>query len=128
MRHHLRAALVILAIFAAQGPANAATAVAIGTIVTLSASSNISAPAAEMVIFNLSTQPAASATGCSAPAPYFAISAASVTDAATRRDMLAVLMAARVAGLTVLVSYDNAGAYCDVTGYPAVYTIMIQAN
>jgi hypothetical protein len=128
MRHHLRAALVILAMLAVQSTANATIAVVTGTIVQLSINSNINTPATEIVIFNLTTQPAAAATGCSAPASFFAFSASSVTDAATRRDMLAVLLAAKTAGVSVLVSYDNAGAYCDVTGYPAVYAIQMQAN
>jgi hypothetical protein len=124
MRRNLLAALAILTASAGGSAANAATAVVTGTILTLSVDSNKNAPP-EWVVFNLSTQPSPASTGCSAPAPYFAFSTTSVTDAATRKSMLALLLAAKVGGLSVLISYDNAGAYCDVSGYPAVYTIML---
>jgi hypothetical protein len=120
MRRQLFAALVILAALAAQSAANAATAVVTGTIVTLSVTSP------EWVVFNMSDQPPAASTGCSAPAAYFAFSPTSITDANSRRDLLALLMMAKAAGMTVLVSYDNAGANCDASGYPSIYTIMIQ--
>jgi hypothetical protein len=67
------------------------------------------------VTFHVSVVPAA--TGCTLNNGIFAFSAASVTDAESRRGMLAVLIAAQSQGTPVILVYDDAGRYCDPVGY-----------
>jgi hypothetical protein len=47
----------------------------------------------------------------------------SITDAQTRRNMLAILLHAKATGGKVEIAHDNTGTYCD-QGYPAVYYIV----
>jgi hypothetical protein len=67
------------------------------------------------VTFHTSVVPAA--TGCTLNNGIFAFSATSVTDAESRRSMLAVLIAAQSQGAPIIVVYDDAGRYCDPLGY-----------
>jgi hypothetical protein len=67
------------------------------------------------VTFRVSVVPAA--TGCTLNSGIFAFSATSVTDAESRRSMLAVLVAAQSQGAPIIVVYDDAGKYCDPLGY-----------
>jgi hypothetical protein len=106
-------------------PAFAATTVVSGTITSLGilgSNPNYSSTP-EVVVFQITNQP--TSTGCPAPAHFFSFSPASVTDANSRRNLLATLFTARAAGLTISVAYDNAGAYCDVVGYAAPFEISL---
>jgi hypothetical protein len=67
------------------------------------------------VTFQTSVVPAA--TGCPMNNGIFAFSATSVTDAESRRGMLAVLLAAQAQGAPIIVVYDDAGRFCDPLGY-----------
>ncbi len=76
------------------------------------------AAAAPTVIFGLSNQPT---TGCAAN-DAFSLSPASITDAQTLKNMVALVMAAKASGASVKVAYDS-GSACDSTGRPRVYYI-----
>ena len=104
-------------------PASAATVTLSGTVTYLSVLGvNASQAVAEVVIFTLSNPPPM--TGCPGGTNFFSFSAKSVTDANTRRNLLSSLLTAKTAGVTVTVSYDDAGAYCDIgPGYAAPYSI-----
>ena len=78
--------------------------------------------APETFVFQISNQPA---TTCSSGYSQFLVSPASVPDAATRRNMLAILMTAKATGAEVQVAYDNANGYCD-QGSPAVYYLSLK--
>lgn len=78
--------------------------------------------APETVVFQISNQPA---TTCSSGYSQFLISPASVPDAQTRKNMLAILMTAKASGAQVQVAYDNTNGYCD-QGSPAVYYLSLQ--
>jgi hypothetical protein len=80
----------------------------------------------ETVFFKF--QPAAGqqalTTGCpqgstttAGTAEFFEFEPASVADAQTRKNMLTLLFAARTAGMTLEVAYDNAGAFCGTSGF-----------
>lgn len=74
---------------------------------------------AESVTFTMSF--AAQTTGCTNPYQtnqVFVFNPTDISDAQTRKNMLALLMAARVSGATITVDWDNAGAYCDASGFP----------
>jgi hypothetical protein len=70
----------------------------------------------ETVICDLDNQP-------TIPCPqgsHFILSPNTITDAQTRRNMVAILLHAKATGRQVEVAYDNADGYCD-QGYAAVY-------
>jgi len=74
---------------------------------------------AESVSFTMSF--GVQTTGCTNPAPtnqIFVFTPADISDAQTRKNMLALLMAARISATPVTVDWDNAGANCDATGFP----------
>jgi pectin methylesterase-like acyl-CoA thioesterase len=52
------------------------------------------------------------------PNQIFAFNPTDITDAQTRKNMLAVLMSARTTGSAITVDWDDAGAYCDSSGFP----------
>jgi hypothetical protein len=79
-----------------------------GTLATVMVESTVGGLGAEIVSFKLTNQP--TSTGC-ANSGYFIFSAADVTDANTRKNMLAALLAARVSGATVSIVYG--GTACD---------------
>jgi len=79
----------------------------------------------ETLIFALSGQPALS---CGSGFNAFIISPASVTDAQTRKNMIALLMLAKSTGAQIYIGYDSASApgnSCD-QGYPIVYWLEVQ--
>ena len=76
---------------------------------------NAPLPGPGTVTFHVSVVPAA--TGCSSNNGIFAFSAASVSDAESRRGMLAVLIAAQAQGAPIILVYDDAGRFCDPLGY-----------
>jgi hypothetical protein len=126
MRNFLVPALMVLAVFGFSAPAKSATVTLSGTITLLSVlgynTSYTTAP--EVVVLQLTTQP--TATGCKGGTAFFSFSPSSITDANTRRNLLATLLTARAAGLTVTVAYDNAGAYCDIgPGYAVPYQLSL---
>jgi hypothetical protein len=76
------------------------------------------AAAAQTVLFRLSNQPT---TGCAAN-DAFALSPASITDAQTLKNMVALVMAAKASGAPIMVAHDS-GSACDTTGRPRVYFV-----
>jgi len=72
----------------------------------------------ESTAFGLSTQPSINCGGYQ----QFIISPTSVTDAQTRRDIVALLLSAKAAGTKVEVGYDSTGGFCD-QGMAAVYFV-----
>jgi hypothetical protein len=92
---------------------------ATGTIVSLSQpSSSLYAP--ESFIFTISNQP--TPTVSCGGYNRFIISPATTADAQTRKNMVALLVAARVSGISVTVGYDSAGGGCD-QGEMIVYAV-----
>jgi hypothetical protein len=69
--------------------------------------------------FTLDSGPA---TGC-VPGGWhqFIISSASVPDTETRKNLIAVVMAAKAEDSSVVVGYDNAGGFCDQGSYGVYY-------
>jgi hypothetical protein len=115
MRKSIASAIVLaLSSLACSAPSHAATTYVTGTISGLYVYSNV-INAAETVLFVLSVGPIT--TGCSNGSgsgnPTFSFDPADVSDAQSRKNMLAMLYAARTSGLPISVSYDNAGAHCD---------------
>lgn len=77
--------------------------------------------AAESITFALTNQP----TGlCSSGYNMFMISPASVPDAQSRKNMLAILLTAKASGAQVQVGYDNASGFCD-QNVPAITYVQI---
>jgi hypothetical protein len=117
-------ALVILGTLALSAAANATQRTITGTVTGM----EVSAPkftATETILFQLSNPP--TATGCTgATNGWFAFSPTTVTDAQTRKNLVATLLTARVTEINILVLYDDAGANCDPFGYPAPYLIIMQ--
>src|SRR5258708_10065820 len=122
MRKLLFATLMVAATIGLHVSANAANAVLTGTITGLSVQSTEQAPP-EVVDIVMSVRPPA--TGCPAGTAGFEFSPASVTDAQTRKNILAVLIAAKLAGTTITIVYDNAGAYCSVNGFAVPIAISL---
>jgi hypothetical protein len=112
MRRVTRAFLVLPAVLLAL-PAFAKFQTVSGTVTLVIVNSTTSAPA-ETIDVKLSNMPAA--TGCTGNG-YFEFNATSVTDAQTRKDMLAALYTARTTGDTITIVYDDAGAFCSTFGY-----------
>jgi hypothetical protein len=94
-------------------------ATVIGTVSTFTQFGTALQFGPETVIFDLANQP-------TIPCPqgsHFILSPNSITDAQTRRTMVAILLHAKATGSQVEVAYDNAGGYCD-QGHAAVYYIV----
>jgi hypothetical protein len=102
--------------FAARATYNATV---IGTVSTITQFGTALQFGPETVEFDLANQPT---IGCP-QGSHFIFSPSSITDAQTRRNMLAILLHAKATGTQVEVAYDNSGGYCD-QGYPAVYYIV----
>jgi hypothetical protein len=119
--------LMVLAAFALQSPAKAATQVATGTVTGVNVNSSTTTGSTESVIFSMNNVPSAATTGCPSTVAGFAFSSSSVPDANTRRDLLAILLAAKAAGLSISVAYDTGGAFCDSSGFAAPLTISFSA-
>jgi hypothetical protein len=113
MRRVTRAVLVLPAILLAL-PAHAKFQTVSGTVTLVVVNSTTSAPA-ETVDVKLSNMPAV--TGCTSGGGFFEFNATSVTDAQTRKNMVAALYEARATGATISIVYDDAGAFCSTFGY-----------
>jgi hypothetical protein len=114
MRKCLLVSFMALATIGLHVSASAAIVTITGTIVGLGVQSTEQAPP-EVVDIVLNVTPPT--TGCPGGTAGFEFSPASVTDAQTRKNMLAVLLAAKVSGIAVKIVYDNAGAFCSVNGF-----------
>jgi hypothetical protein len=73
---------------------------------------------AQTVIFRLSNQPT---TGCAAN-DAFSLSPATITDAQTLKNMVALVMAAKASGAPIMVAHDS-GSVCEPSGRPRVYFV-----
>jgi hypothetical protein len=76
------------------------------------------AAAAQTVLFRLSNQPT---TGCAAN-DAFSVSPATITDAQTLKNMVALVMAAKASGAPIMVAHDS-GSVCEPSGRPRVYFV-----
>lgn len=72
----------------------------------------------ETFVFTMSGQPSVSCAGYQ----YFVISPNLVTDAETRKNMVAIVMLAKATGGQITVAYDKNGGYCD-QGFIGVYYV-----
>jgi len=72
----------------------------------------------ESTAFGLSNQPNINCGGYQ----QFIITPSTVTDAQTRRNRIAILLAAKATGAQISVGYDSTGAFCD-QGMAAVYLV-----
>jgi hypothetical protein len=95
-------------------PAQAAVQTITATVTLVIVNSTLNSTPMETVDFKLPSMPGS--TGCTGTG-YFEFNAASVTDANTRKNMVAALYAARASGLTVSVVYDDSGRFCSTYGY-----------
>jgi hypothetical protein len=75
----------------------------------------------ETVVFDLTNMP--TATWCSG-FHNFAISPSSVTDAQTRKNMIAMLLSAKATGAQIQVGFDNTGGFCD-QGFMGIYFLQL---
>jgi hypothetical protein len=91
-----------------------------GTIATLTQYSTSLSYVPETFSFTISNQPTVSC----GPFNYFVISPNSVTDAQTRKNMVASLLTAKAGGNQVEIAYDSTGGFCD-QGMIAVYYIVV---
>jgi hypothetical protein len=94
------------------------TATATGTVHILQQDSTSVGAAPETTVFTISPQPSVSCGTFS----DFVISPNTVTDAQTRKNMVALLLLAKATGNPVEIAYDNSGGFCD-QGMIAVYFI-----
>jgi len=94
-------------------------ATVIGTVSTVTQFGTALQFGPETVLFDLANQP----TIACPQGSHFIFSPNSVTDAQTRKNMVAILLHAKATGSQIEVAYDNAGGYCD-QGYAAVYYIV----
>jgi hypothetical protein len=116
MRKAAISAILALSILIASTPSQAKLIFLQGTVIGVFVSG---AAATETVDFTMSF--AAQTTGCTNPNTtnqVFVFSPTDITDAQTRKNMLALLIAARVSGTPLTVDWDNAGANCDASGFP----------
>jgi hypothetical protein len=117
MRKAAISAIVALSILIGSTPSYAKLVFTSGTVIGLFVLG--AGSPAESVNFTMSFGP--QTTGCTNPNQtnqVFVFNPTDIPDAQTRKDMLALLMAARVSGATVTVDWDNAGAFCDAGGFP----------
>ena len=91
-----------------------------GTVINLVLDSTAAGQSPEEVSFQITNMPN---TGCPAPSWFF-FTPTSVTDAQTRKDMLATLLAAKLTGATVNIVYSN--TVCDAgSGYAIPIAIIM---
>lgn len=84
-------------------------ATAVGTVLQVTQYSTSLAYSPETISFVISNQPSVSC----AQFQYFVISPSTVTDAQTRKNLVALLLEAKATGGTVQVAYDSQGGFCD---------------
>jgi hypothetical protein len=65
------------------------------------------------------------ATGCPSGTRGFEFDSVSVTDAQTRKNLLATLLGAKLAGVTVTINYDDGSANCSTHGFAVPYGITL---
>ena len=65
------------------------------------------------------------ATGCPGGTRGFEFDSNSVTDADTRKGMLAVLVGAKLAGANVTIVYDDGNTFCSTHGFAVPYSIQL---
>jgi hypothetical protein len=119
MRAVLRATTAALLAFALTLPARATyNGTVTGTVTFVQQMSTSLWFTAETTAFGLSNQPSINCGGYQ----QFIITPNSVTDAQTRRNMVAILLAAKATGAQVSIGYDSTGAFCD-QGMAAVYFV-----
>jgi len=109
--------ILALSILIFSTPSYAKLVFTTGTVISVFVS-GVGVPA-ETVTFTMSFLP--QTTGCTNPNTAnqtFVFSPTDIPDAQTRKDMLALLMAARSSGIPLTVDWDNAGAHCDANGFP----------
>jgi hypothetical protein len=110
-------AILSLFVLVVATPSDAKIAFTTGTIVSVFVGG--AGTSAEQVTFTMSFP--AQTTGCTnpyQPNQIFAFNPTDIVDAQTRKNMLAMLMSARATGSAVTVDWDDAGAYCDSSGFP----------
>lgn len=121
MRPRLLPVLSVLAGVGLSIPAQATyNATAVGTIGAIQQMSTSLQYTAETTSFIISGQPSVSCANFQ----RFVISPATVTDAQTRKNMIAILLTAKASGAQVTVAYDSSGGDCD-QGMIAVYYLVI---
>lgn len=105
-------------------PVHAALQAITGTISTAFLETPTASPGGtELIAFTISPAPAK--TGCSVNNGTFAFSQSSLSDATTHRDLIAWILSAKATGATVVILYDDAGQYCDPSGYPVPVGVTI---
>jgi len=117
MRKAAVSAILALSISMFSMPSQAKLVFLSGTVIGLFVSG--AGSPAETVDFIMSFGP--QTTGCTNPDAtnqVFFFNPTDISDAQTRKNMLALLMAARISGTPVTVDWDNAGANCDANGFP----------
>jgi hypothetical protein len=65
------------------------------------------------------------ATGCPGGTRGFEFDSKSVTDAATRRNMLSVLLGAKLAGANITIVYDDGATFCSTNGFAVPYAVTL---
>jgi hypothetical protein len=111
MRHQVLLILFAAALGLSQPAAATYNATATGTVLTLQQDSSMDGSTAKTFSFNIANQPANSCPG--GTFARFLVSPTTVPDTQTRKNMLAILLAAKLAGSQVVVGYDNGGGFCD---------------
>lgn len=125
MRKETLPVLAALAMAFATLPARAANPVVTSTIKGLGVeSTDGSGGTTEVVTITLDAALPAT-TGCPAGNAGFEFEAGSVNDAQTRKNMLAVLLAARASGAPVTIVYDGTGKFCGAFGFAVPLAISL---
>ena len=101
--------------------AHATTADAVGTVGYLQQDTTNDGSSTETFQFTLSPQPTVSC----GPFNRFLVSPQSIPDAQTRKNLLALLLTAKTAGLTLQVRYDPDGGHCDQGMIAVFYIVML---
>jgi hypothetical protein len=109
-------AILALSILICSTPSHAKLVFTSGTVISVFVGG---VGSTESVNFTMSFGP--QTTGCTNPSStnqVFIFNPTDITDAQTRKNMLALLLAARTSGTPVIVDWDDAGAHCDASGFP----------
>ena len=117
MRKAAISAILALSIVICSAPSYAKIVFTSGTVIGLFVLG--AGSPAESVNFTMSFGP--QVTGCTNPNQtnqVFVFNPTDISDAQTRKNMLALLMAARTSGTPITVDWDNSGAFCDAGGFP----------
>jgi len=122
MRSIPRTAVALLATTCCLAPAHATYNATVTSEVEFiqQMSSSLPGSTPESVSFKLIGQP----TVTCGPFQQFIISPTSVPDAQTRKNMLAILIAAKATGAQVQVAYDNTGGFCDQQMVAVYYLVL----